>query len=529
MGEYPPWRGNGASDDEPVDVPRYVAALKRGIPLMLMIVVSLTGVVLALSILLPKTYEATARIVMNDTPATAQAGDVETVKRQLATVQTLLTTRGVLERAAQRLSGEGPDAIKRHVRSSVDRNANIINVVADDGDPRGAAAIANAVSLSFLAMQSTQERRVLDRARAQLSSTIQQLRGTPGSSEELRALRERLSELGVTRATAGTDLQLAQAAQPPTRPASPRPIRNTVVAFFAAVFIALLAALGLDQLAPRLAGARQLSRLARLPILAVVPRSRRGKGGAEAEDAFAALQASLVTQLAPAHNVVLVANLVRRDDRADISAGISWTLARSGYDTLLVCADVGNAHLSESLGVSATPGLTDALAAVGRAELPTEGRVRGRSHANRATAAASRVADSILTLRADDETRLDVMPAGELRSGRLLASDSCGSVFEALRRSGHRFVIVDGPPLLGTVEGQLIARHVDAIVVVCRVDRMSPAAAVEIGEQLAELPVKVLGAVAVGARDVVPQILSSPRERLPGSSSRTQARARPVT
>jgi capsular polysaccharide biosynthesis protein len=529
MGEYPPWSGNGAADDEPVDVPRYLTALKRALPLMLMIVVSLTGAVLVLSLLLPKTYEATARIVMNDSPATTQTGDVETVKRRLATVRTLLTTRDVLARAARRLSGEGADAIKRHVHSSVDRDANIINVVADDGDPQGAAAIANAVSRSFLAMQSAQERRVLDRARAKLSSTIDQLRGTPGSAEELRALRERLSELGVTRATAGTDLQLAQAAQPPPRPASPRPIRNTVAAFFAAMFIAVLAALGADQLAPRLSGARQLSRLARVPILAALPHGRSRKGRDHAEDTFAALQASLVAQLPPSHNIVLVAGALRPDRSADISAGIGWALARSGYPTLLVCGDVKDSQLSETLGVSTAPGLTDVLTAVGRADPVPDTRSRGRSRASRAATATPHVAESILTLRADDDTELDVLPAGELRSGRLLASEACASVFEALRRAGHRFVIVDGPPLFGTIEGQLIARHVDAIVVACRVDRMSPAAAAELGDQLAQLPARVLGAVAVGARDVMPQVLSSPIERASAPSSRARARTPSAT
>ena len=249
-----------------------LAQLKR-VPVI--IVLTLTGAVLVLSLLLPKTYEAKARIVMSDSPTTTQAGDVDTVKRRLATVQALLTTRDVLLQATQRLSGVGPETIQHHIRSSVDRDANIIDVIADDSDPNGAAAIANAVARSFLAMQQTQERRQLDRARAQLSNTVAQLRGNPGSAEELRALRERLSELGVSRATVGTDLQLAQAARPPTRSASPRPVRNTVFALFAAAFIAFLAALTVDQLAPRLAGARQLSRMVRVPILATVPRTRR--------------------------------------------------------------------------------------------------------------------------------------------------------------------------------------------------------------------------------------------------------------
>ena len=132
-------RGSPGSDDgdRPVDVSRYLGALRRGAWLIALIVVPLTLTVLVVSLALPKTYRATAKIVKADAGGVFGSGDVETVKRRLATLQTLLVTPEVLDRAAGRLPGESAETLEGKVQSSVDRNSNIINVVGSDGDARG--------------------------------------------------------------------------------------------------------------------------------------------------------------------------------------------------------------------------------------------------------------------------------------------------------------------------------------------------------------------------------------------------------
>ena len=117
--------------------------------LIALIVVPLTLTVLVVSLALPKSYRATAKIVKADAGGVFGSGDVESVKRRLATLQTLLATPEVLDRAARRLPGESAETLEGKVESSVDANSNIINVVGSDGDARGAAAIANAVANAF--------------------------------------------------------------------------------------------------------------------------------------------------------------------------------------------------------------------------------------------------------------------------------------------------------------------------------------------------------------------------------------------
>ena len=75
-------------------------------------------------------------------------------------------------------------------------------------------------------------------------------------------------------------------------------------------------------------------------------------------------------------------------------------------------------------------------------------------------------------------------------------------MFSELGRSEYRYVVVEGPPLLGPIDGQLVTRWADAVLVVCHLDRLSPNDATELGDVVARLDAPVLGAVLSAARSV---------------------------
>src|SRR6476660_3870936 len=84
--------------EEPIDVGRYANALRRSKLLIVAIVVVVTGLVLLMSLALPKSYSAKATILFDQGQALATTTDAE---RQLATIQKLLVTRDVLARSAR--------------------------------------------------------------------------------------------------------------------------------------------------------------------------------------------------------------------------------------------------------------------------------------------------------------------------------------------------------------------------------------------------------------------------------------------
>jgi Mrp family chromosome partitioning ATPase len=96
-------------------------------------------------------------------------------------------------------------------------------------------------------------------------------------------------------------------------------------------------------------------------------------------------------------------------------------------------------------------------------------------------------------------------------------------LFAALESSDYRFIVVDGSPLLGVVDGPLLARYADAVIAVCRLDRITPAAAAELGDVLQQLHAPALGLVAIGARGVVPYSLGLARWTIDDARSAAEA------
>lgn len=478
-------RGEFASD-QPIEVRRYWDALRRSKLLIAFIVVPMTALVLVLSLVLPKTYQANARIVLEDVPGLLDPGTA--VERRLATLRTLVTTRGVLRGAGRRLQGENADSLEDKVSASVDPDANLISVIATDNTAQGAALIANAVADEFLDRRRRGERERLERTRERLLQELNSLRGTPGARLGVETLRERLSELSISEAGVGSELQLAQAARAPSDPSAPKPVRNTVFTLFASIFLGALFALARGQLAPRISGPRELTRLVGLPMLGAVPRSRFRRGRsptANEREAYQALQAAIQLRLqGEGQQMVLVTSALYEEGKTEVTAQLGRGLAQAGERTLLVSADLRRPLLHRLLRVERAPGLADILVAARHDGGNTPGELI-----------------SSLTATAGVEDGLAVLASGNRppNPSGLLASKALDRVIEEIGRTDYQYVIIDGPPLLGLIDGQALAERVRNVIVVSRIDRATPENLLDLRELLHGLRINVLGVVVIGA------------------------------
>jgi len=470
--------------EQPVDVRKYANALRRSRLLIAATVVTLTGLVLALSLVLPKTYSAKATILLDETPQVTAAADAE---RQLATIQTLLTTRGVLATAARRLPGESAETLAGKIQATVDPAANIIRIRASAANPRDAARIANAVANAFLARQRSFEIRRLQAARSRLVDAIARLRGTPGSKGEIALIRERLSELSVSEANAGSDLQLADAARPPVTADSPRPFRNAIFAFVAALFIGVLAALVRERIAPRLGGAREVEQLSGLPVLAELQLSRRGADGGPSSadrEGYDALAGVIATQLPPRQQHILFLTSAFADEAKDkVTAGLGRALAQAGETTLVVDADLRRPTLEQLFGMEPAPGLAEILAAARNGDADAAG---GMITEPPASASGRRGGGS-----------LAVLGAGSASPAVPLSADAIEIFFGELNRSAFTYVVIQGPPLLSPTDSRLWVQRADGVIVVSRPDRLAPGDVLKARERLERVGGHVLGHVVV--------------------------------
>ena len=97
------------------------------------IVVVVTGVALAVSLISPDRYRASARIA--EDASSAEPFDVAAADRRLATSRELVTAPAVLVAAAGRVPGESPESLSAKVDAELDITASILDVAATDADP----------------------------------------------------------------------------------------------------------------------------------------------------------------------------------------------------------------------------------------------------------------------------------------------------------------------------------------------------------------------------------------------------------
>ena len=471
--------------EEPIDVGRYANAIRRSKLLIAAIVVVVTGLVLLMSLALPKSYSAQATILFDEGQSLATTTDAE---RQLATIQKLLVTRDVLARSAKRLPGETVSSLAGKIQASVDPTANIVTISASSSTPERAARSANVVAGAFLSRERKAEIAKIQSAEKRLNAAIAGLKGTPGGAAQIALIRERLSELSVSEATAGSELQLADPARAPSVPDSPHPIRNAGFAFVAALFVALLVALGRERVAPRIGEPRELERLSGYPILSELPEQRRffrdPQAALHEREAYEALAAVVAAHLPPQRRqIVMLTSPAADDAKAQVTAGLSRALAQAGETALVIDADLRRPALEHLFGMESAPGLAELLAAARQGDTEAAGEMivePPRSASPRRTGS------------------LAVLGAGEAASPALVTEDALRVLFDELAQTGFSCVILNGPPVLGYPESRAWARHVDALVVVSRPDRLHPADAVELRNQLDLAGTPVIGHVVVG-------------------------------
>jgi capsular exopolysaccharide synthesis family protein len=477
-----------------MELRRHLDALRRSRTLVVALVVVMTALALAVSLLLPKKYTASATIVFDPTAnAVTTTLDATSEQRQLATISALITTPHVLDGVSSAV-GVPERKLEKQVAASVDTSANLIKVTATASTARRAAQIANAAVSAFVDEQRREDLRQLAVARAKILDQLSTVQAR-GSSVEAQALQQRLSDIGVSQASAGEELQVAAAARPPASASSPRPIRNAVLAFFAAIFIGVLVALGRDQLVPRVGGPRELTRITDRPVIVGIPfvRGRLGRRpkvlSAAEHEAYQTLQASIRFELPPDRTqLLLVTSAVEGEGKTTVTANLGRALARAGHKTLVVGADMRKPRLHEVLEVEPVPGLAEILTAL----------EAGGDAVPRALGAMRHLLEGQTAVKGN----LHVLAGGKKPhdAARLVLSPALGLFLDAVRSLGYDYVLFDGTPLLGLADAQAIAQRVDEVLVVSRLDRLTTEDAVDLRDLLERLDVTPLGHAVIGAR-----------------------------
>ena len=357
-------------------------------------------------------------------------------------------------------------------------------------DPERAADRANAWAEALVAWENARARQHFEKAEASLKARLevidQQLaraqaigdRAQVGALERLKA--DVLRDLDMVRAlkiSARGNLQLLEAAQPPTRPVAPRPLLAAVLAgvlsFFAVVFLAFFR----QAVDPRLRSSEEAARLLGLPVLGEFPRVPPGAGRILSKEAANYLRTSLDQQLTGVSpKVIAVTSAEEGAGKSSVALALARAYARTGRPVLLIDADLRKPVLDEELGAAAEEGLASLL------RDPTQPFEPHRI-----------------------QPFLDFLPAGGTpeNPSELLTEHWRDLLNRVLGLQRYEVVVIDSAPVLPVADTLVIVPHTSGVLLVAAEGKTNRRHLVAAYELLKRVGAKVLGLAVTRVREGV--------------------------
>ncbi len=221
---YPSAPMGGDDEDDTVDLGRYWRALKRRWPLALKTFLTVLALGIVWTALQKSVYQSTAMIIV-DTPAggasggaggntlTGLLGGVST-SRSLGQQMIIIRSPGVQSGAFKRLKAPDQEEIKQFSRSDIapEPGAEAINVQAQAHTPEASAALANAISVEYIAQSQQQaHEQVNDRTRQLRANLVQARRDRDETADKVRRFQQKYKTVDLNSETQALIAQVTQA------------------------------------------------------------------------------------------------------------------------------------------------------------------------------------------------------------------------------------------------------------------------------------------------------------------------------
>lgn len=378
----------------------------------------------------------------------------------------LADTSTVLEIAHEEPAVKGREGeFDASVDVSPESRVGVLAFSALSDDPDLSAEFANAYAKAFSeylgGLQVSEAKEALTPIQARISEIEGELTEAPGELEraslqvELQALQE---EIANQTSNPGDSLRIVERAAPNAAPVAPKPKRDAILAFIAALILGACAIYLRDLLFDRYGSAQDAARDLGLQLLGEIPKGGRGEPPVEA---FRSLRTAMVFALERSSSyesngggneagAVLVTGAESGCGKSYVSANISRTLATEGRRVTTVDGDLRRPTLHEIFRTSLSPGLSDLLVEDDPAD---PGSVAVNVRLSQSAGAPS--------------GELQLMPAGA-HADDAVESLSSPRMKEIVRflRSDNDMVVFDSPPTLVVVDPVVLARYADGVVFV---------------------------------------------------------------
>jgi non-specific protein-tyrosine kinase len=495
-----------------VDLRRQIAIARAWLPLLVVSVLLAAGAALAISSVLPKVYEAKARLNVGQSLSAMNPDYSQLLvsQRLSTTYAEVATTRPILETVIGQLGLRvTSDELLKRVRADAPLDSTLLAIVAQDADPDRAAAIANALAEQLIAASPAIQGRqaeVQASIDADLQATRDQIKATQGTVEtlsgladrtaaqdaDLAALEGRLVSLRSTYAAllsfssgnASSLLTVIEPAVAPLEPVSPRPLLNMLLAAILGLMIAAGAAAVSEYLDQSIKDSDEVREVAGLSTLGTIVRMKGDRARSEiyrlatllyprsgVAEAYRTLRTNVEFASVDAPiRTLLVTSSIPGEGKTTTAANLAVVFAQAGRRVLLVDADLRKPGVHLIFDLPNTHGLTTLL----RNEHVDLGAIA----------------------QATEQENLRVLTTGPLppNPAELMGSQRMRTVLDRLK-TGEDLIIFDSPPLQVVTDSAILGSFLDATLFVIDARRGRRRAVRQGREALAQAGAPVLGAV----------------------------------
>ncbi len=457
-------------------------------------------VAVSLSLRQQPIYESSADVLLTP-PSAGVIGGVpqgSVDPSRFAETQMLLArVPNVLEQALKEVDGTDLTVEDFRKNSSVTQavGSDLLTFAVKSANPRLAMILATAYARAFSEYKAEQDIKPYQERLDEVRRTMSQLEAAGDTTSlQYKTLVGNEIELESTIAAPDPSATLVRDADK-TEKVAPRTVRNGGIALVLGIMLAFGAAFLAEALDTRVRSADTVRDVLGIPVLGHLPPppknlAKEGKlvmlaaaTSPEAE-AFRTLRANLA--FANAHHnarIIMITSAVDEEGKSTTAANLALALARGGRRVVLIDADLRSPRLHELFDLDAKPGLTDLE--LGDAELD----------------------DALKEIHILDPNerrgplgKLEILPAGDaLHDPDELGAEA--AIARILRdvQSRADFILVDAAPLLRVGDAVALSAHVDALLVVVRLQSLRSTILEELERTLAATPTPKLGIVVTGA------------------------------
>ncbi len=478
---------------ESTGLAQYYATLRAHVKLILLCMIVTFAAAVAYVKLAPKSYTATAQMVVQAMPPTDSALEaVPGLLHASGNPTTDVLTAASLAHTAQIAQAT---AIALHSRKTAAQilnsvsvvptdQANILSVSTSSSDPRQAQRLVNAFANQVVAVRTAKLHTYIAREIPQLKAALQ------GSTAATAAATttDLLGQLEVLQNGPDNTILVSAPATLPSAPTSPKTSLSLVAGLLIGLLIGVAAAFGIETLDPPVRREGELrERFGAAPVLAQVPqRTGAARVGplmpmdlsAAALEQYRTVRTALRARPESTRGrAYLVSSATPGEGKSTSAITLAAMFAQSGADVILIDADLRRPAIGRALGGEAGYGTEDVLS----------GEIA--------------LSDALREVRLGP-TRLRILPARgqSVEHANRLSPASAEELVAAAEQLAD-VVIIDSPPLTTVSDALPFAQAVDEVLLVVRVGQTKLSKLTEAWDRLGRQRTQPSGIILVGVRE----------------------------